>query len=143
MTKKKKPQKKKLNGRIVHSDFEYDLFKQIQAKLPKGATIEYEPEVLDYTIHYTYRPDFVITFRDGRKLYIEAKGNGRQFDSSVKRKMVAVKEQHPDKDIRIVFYKDGKIGPKRKDGSFLKQSDWAQKVKYDFSITDFPEEWAT
>lgn len=55
--------------------------------------------------------------------------------------MVAVKDQHPDKDIRIVFYADGKIGPKRKDGSFLRQSDWAQKTKYQFSIREFPEEW--
>lgn len=55
--------------------------------------------------------------------------------------MIAVKKQYPDMDLRIVFYSDGKIGPKRKDGSFLKQGDWAKKNNFIFAIKDIPEDW--
>jgi len=141
----KKPRKKKvypkIGRKVVRSDFEYTVYKKLKDLLPKGAVLEYEPEKLTYTITAEYTPDFVVTFKDGSKMYIEAKGNGRQFDHVVKKKMVAVKEQHPDKDIRIVFYRDGKVGQTRKNGSFMKQSDWAVKNGYTFSISDIPEEW--
>ena len=55
--------------------------------------------------------------------------------------MIAVKEQHPDIDLRILFYSDGKVGSKRKDGSFLKQSDWATKHGFKYAIRTVPEEW--
>lgn len=55
--------------------------------------------------------------------------------------MIAVKNQHPEIDLRIVFYSDGKIGPTRKDGTWLKQSDWAVKNGFKFSIRKIPEEW--
>lgn len=55
--------------------------------------------------------------------------------------MIAVKKQHPDKDIRILFYADGKCGPKRKNGSFMRQSDWATKNGFKFAIRYIPREW--
>lgn len=55
--------------------------------------------------------------------------------------MIAVRNQNPDIDLRIIFYKDGKIGNKRKDGTWLKQSDWAVRNKFKFSIGQCPEEW--
>lgn len=57
--------------------------------------------------------------------------------------MIAVKEQYPDIDFCIVFHRDGKIGPKRKDGSFMKQSDWAIKNGFKFCIgkENIPMEW--
>jgi hypothetical protein len=139
---KRKKFTQKLNGRTIHSEFEYNLYKEIEAKLPKGATIEYEPEELEYVIHAKYRPDFVITFRDGRKLYVEAKGNGRQCDQTTRAKKVAVKEQHPDKEIFIVFYADGRIGgvKKRKRGGYYKQSEWAERNKFKYSIRHIPDE---
>lgn len=74
-------------------------------------------------------------------MWIEAKGNGRQFDNSVRQKMINVRDQHPEIDLRIVFYNDGKIGPKRKDGTYMKQSDWAVKNKFQFAIREIPQEW--
>lgn len=136
--KKSKP---KIGRKIVKSDFEYQVYKALKNRLPRGATIEYETEKLKYVIEAEYTPDFVITFKDGTKLYIEAKGNGRQFDQNVRKKMIAIKDQHPDKDIRIIFYRDGKVGNKRKDGSFYKQSDWAIKNGYKFSVTEIPSDW--
>ena len=139
---KKKKYTEKLNGRTVKSDFEVDLYREIEAKLPKGATIEYETESFEYVTKHTYTPDFVIKFKDGRKLYIEAKGNGRQFDQNVRSKMVAVKDQHPDLDIFIVFYADGRIGGtrKRKSGDYYRQSEWAKRHKYPYSIKNLPKE---
>ena len=136
-----KKAKLKIGKKVVKSDFEFQVYKALKNRLPRGATIEYETEKLKYVIEAEYTPDFVITFKDGTKLYVEAKGNGRQFDYSVQRKMRAVKDQHPDKDIRIVFYRDGKVGNKRKDGSFTKQSDWANKNGYKYSISEIPEDW--
>ena len=140
-TKGRKKTYPKIGKKIVRSNFEYQIYEDLKSKLPRGAKLEYEPEKLTYTITATYTPDFVITFKNGSKLYIEAKGNGRQFDNTVRKKMIAIKEQHPDKDIRIVFYNDGKIGPTRKDKTFMKQSDWAIKNNYDFSVTEVPKEW--
>lgn len=141
MRKTRKQKKLKIGKKVVRSNFEHEVYQKLKSIVPKGAVIEYESEKLTYTITAEYTPDFVITFKDGSKLYIEVKGNGRQFDQNVKKKMIAVKEQHPDKDIRIVFYADGKIGQTRKDGTFMRQSDWAKKNKYTFSIKDVPEDW--
>ncbi len=106
-----------------------------------GIRFEYETERLPYVVEGKYIPDFIITTRSGRKLYIETKGNGRSFDGPTKRKMLAVKKQHPNVDIRLVFYSDGKIGPKRKDGSRLTQSEWATKNGFIWAIKDIPESW--
>lgn len=135
--KKKKPLNK-IGKRVVKNDFEYKTYQVL-----KGSTksVDYESERFDYTTQHTYLPDFKITTRRGKVIFIETKGNGRAFDHSVRVKMIAVKEQHPDIDLRILFYSDGKIGPKRKDGSFLKQSDWATKHGFTFAIRDIPEEW--
>jgi hypothetical protein len=139
-TKKKKVYPK-IGKRVVRSNFEYEVYNKLKDVLPKEAKLEYESEKLTYTITAEYTPDFVITFKDGSKLYIEAKGNGRQFDHAVKKKMIAIKGQHPDKNIRIIFYADGKVGQTRKDGTFMRQSDWAKRNGYTFSIKDIPEEW--
>lgn len=108
--------------------------------LPKHS-VEYEVEKFEYTTNHTYLPDFKIETKSGKIIYIETKGNGRSFDNSVRQKMIAVRNQHPDIDLRIVFFSDGKIGPKRKDNSYLKQSDWAIKNKFIFAIREVPEEW--
>lgn len=101
----------------------------------------YEKERLKYTVTGTYLPDFVVRTSTGKKIYIETKGNGRSFDGPARRKLRAVKEQYPDKDIRIVFYTDGKCGPKRKDGTYMKQSDWAKKYGFEYAIKEIPESW--
>ncbi len=106
-----------------------------------GIDFGYESEKLPYTVEGQYIPDFIVSKADGTKLYIETKGNGRSFDHATRRKMIAVKKQNPELDIRIVFYSDGKIGPKRKDGTHLKQSDWATKHGFEYAIRDIPESW--
>ena len=106
-----------------------------------GIDFSYETERIAYTITGRYVPDFIVRTRGGKTLYIETKGNGRSFDGPSRRKLIAVKDQHPDKDIRIVFYANGVIGPKRKDGSRLTQAEWAIKNGFKYSIKEIPEEW--
>lgn len=105
-----------------------------------GLDAEYETESLPYTVEHSYTPDFPIA---GTNKFIEYKGNGRAFDNAVRQKMIAVKNQYPQYEFLIVFHTDGKIGPKRKNGTFLKQSDWATKNGFRFCIGrhNIPKEW--
>ena len=139
--RRKKAPLPKIGRKKVRSNFELEVYKKIKELLPKSYTVDYEPDKIEYTIQHTYTPDFKITRPDGSFFYIEAKGNGRQFDSSVRQKMVAIKNQRPDLDIRMCFYADGKVGNTRKDGTFMRQSDWANKAEYDFCIRNVPKEW--
>jgi hypothetical protein len=141
MAKRKKKVYPKIGRKVVRSEFEFQVFKALQAILPKGATIEYESEKLPYVIEAEYLPDFVVTLKDGRKIYLEAKGNGRSFDGNVRKKMIAVKNQHKDIDLRLIFYSNGKVGQVRKDGSCYRQGDWAAKEGFPFVIREIPKGW--
>lgn len=88
---------------------------------------EYEVENLPYTIKGFYKSDFTILTKDGRKIIVETKGYFRPED---KRKMVAVKKQHPDLDIRILFYAPNK--------SYQR---WAIKYGFPFAVREIPSEW--
>ncbi|AXP07747.1 putative endonuclease [Sinorhizobium phage phiM6] len=133
----------KIGKRIVKNPSEHKCYQHLQTIVPEGFKVEYETETLPYVIEHEYRPDYPITKGDGSKLYIEYKGNGRAFDNAVRQKMIAVKKKYPGVDFCIVFHSDGKIGPKRKDGSFMKQSDWATKNGFKFCIgmQNIPKDW--
>lgn len=94
----------------------------------KGAKVRftYETERIPYILSRYYVPDFIIVTDHG-KIYIECKGYLRPEH---KAKMVAVKRQHPEKDIRILFY-----AKKSKD---IK---WAEKHGFVYAIDTIPEEW--
>lgn len=53
--------------------------------------------------------------------------------------MVAVKENHPTIDIRIVFYRDNPSQLGR--GSKSRPSDWALKNGFPFAVGSIPREW--
>lgn len=99
-----------------------------------GYVSRYEPEKLAYILTGTYKPDFVLTFNDGRKIYIETKG---YMDNDARRKMVAVKKANPELDIRMVFAKDNKLRPT----SIITYMGWAQKVGFPAALKSIPEEW--
>jgi len=145
IARKPKVKLHKYGNRTFKNNSEYECFKHIEAILPKDLMVEYETETYSYITTHTYRPDYRVKYRksDGTHCIIEYKGNGRAFDNTVRQKMIAVKAQYPDTQIYIVFHTDGKIGPKRKDGSFMKQSDWATKNGFTFCIgrENIPESW--
>lgn len=135
--------KKKLDGKTVKSPFEYDLYHEIKEMLPEGSKIEYEADKLSYTITYQYIPDFTVTLPNGKKIYIEAKGNGRQFDGHTRRKMKTIKDIYSHLPIYIVFYANGKISgtKKRKRGGYYLQSEWSDRTGYEYSIKHPNPKW--
>lgn len=107
----------------VRNKFEDRLDKQLKSS---KISYSYETEKIPYTIEGKYIPDFIIQTTSG-KIYVEAKGH---FRPEAKRKMVAVKRQNPELDIRIIFYSFNK-----------KYSRWATKHKFPYSIGNIPDEW--
>jgi predicted nuclease of restriction endonuclease-like RecB superfamily len=61
-----------------------------------GISYEYESTKVPYTIQHNYTPDFVLP----NHVYLEAKGYWAAED---RRKILAVKKDNPDIDLRMVF----------------------------------------
>lgn len=100
-----------------------------------GVSFEYENRKVKYTVparHATYTPDF-----DLKKFLIEAKGYFRS--ASDRQKLVLVKKDNPELDIRLVFQKAN--NPIYK-GSPTTYSKWAED--HGFKWADggvIPNEW--
>lgn len=134
---KKKEKKPKPDYSPYRNRFEYDVGNRLRGE---DVDFSYETEKLTYTLTKQYVPDFVIRTPDAIR-YIETKGNGRSFDAAARAKMIAVKKQHPDKDIRILFWSNGEFGARRKDGSRQTQMGWAEKNGFIAAVRDIPDEW--
>ena len=57
---------------------------------------EYESTKIPYVIHHIYTPDFLLS----NGTFLETKG---YWDAADRRKIKAVKHQHPEIDLRMVF----------------------------------------
>lgn len=132
--KRVKKEYPKIGRKKVKSNFEYQIYNTINGALPNFATVEYEPEKISYSISATYCPDFVVTFKTRPTMYIETKG---YFDYDDRRKMLAIKEQRPDLDVRLLFMKDSTLGR----GSKTRYSDWCLKNGYQCAFGTVPEDW--
>lgn len=137
-SKKKFQGLKTENGKKTKNPFESGTWLKLKQLFPK---IEYESDKYPYTTTHKYIPDFKVTREDGSVFYIETKGNGRSWTPQVRQKMLMIKEQHPELDIRFLFYSDGPFGTKRKDGSRMTQSQWAEKYNFIYAIRDMPDDW--
>lgn len=101
--------------------------------------VGYEDTKLSYSITHNYIPDFTLYGKKQkgkeRIIYVEAKG---RFTATDRTKMKAVKEQHPDKDIRILFQVNQPI----RKGSKTMNTDWADKNGYKSAVgEDIPDLW--
>ncbi len=86
---------------------------------------------LPYIIRHNYVPDFILP----NGIVIEAKG---YFDQEARRKMAAVKEAHPDIDIRFVFQRAAtKLGR----GSPTSYAEWAVKHGFKWANAFVPTDW--
>lgn len=110
--------------RKLKNKFETSINKKLKASKVR---YKYESDKIPYVLERNYIPDFVITTKTGRTLYIECKGYLRPEH---KAKMVAVKKLHPELDIRIVFYSFNK--------KYIK---WAERHGFPYSVGTIPEEW--
>lgn len=101
--------------------------RKIHNQLKRAKVVfKYEPERIPYVIAGHYIPDFIINTPTGT-LYIETKGYLRP---EAKRKLIAVKKQHPELDIRIVFYEQRKSN-----------SRWAERCGFKWAVSTIPQEW--
>lgn len=71
----------------------------------------------------------------GKKIYIETKGRLTSFDRT---KLKAIKERHPDVDLRLVLMSDNKI----RKNSKVRYSDWCEKYGFPWCIgVGIPTKW--
>lgn len=114
---------KKIKKKLTRNNFEKKLERQLKKAKVK---FSYETEKIPYVIAGHYIPDFILVTSMG-KIYVEAKGH---FRPEAKRKMVAVKRQHPELDIRIVFY-----------SKKLRDTRFCEKHGFKYAIGDIPKDW--
>ena len=99
-----------------------------------GVKYEYEPEQVPYQIQFNYTPDFKLP----NGVYLEAKGYWEPED---RRKIKAVKQQHPDLDLRMVFQSPFNTISKKSKTTYAK---WCEKHDIPWtSFTNIPLDWLT
>ena len=129
MLKKKKPRNK--FEKRIHSQLKRARIYKVDDdgnRVASKIIFTYEEERIAYILARHYSPDFILYTKSG-KIYIECKGYFRPED---KAKMLAVKRQHPNKDIRILFYS--------KNDKYIK---WCEKNGYRYAIERIPKSWFT
>lgn len=113
------------------SGLEEEITKELEAA---GIEYSYEKHYVDYTLPATkhrYLPDFVL----GNGIIIEAKG---VFDVEDRKKHLAIKEQHPDLDIRFVFTR---AGAKISKTSKTTYAMWCEQNGFKYATKLIPDAW--
>ena len=94
--------------------------------------IKYEPIKISYVLEKKYEPDFVLP----NGIMVEAKGYLRPGDRT---KMLAVKKQHPELDIRFLFQRAENTISKTSKTTYAA---WAKKNGFKWSSgSHIPQEW--
>lgn len=112
----------------LKSGFERTIYSNLQMR---KVEFTYEEYHLPYTLEGTYCPDFVIK---STGIIVEAKGF---LDQASKRKMIAVKKQHPDLDIRFLFMD----ASKKMQGSRKTHGEWATRNGFVWAEGTIPDDW--
>jgi hypothetical protein len=110
------------------SKYEQHIYSAVEQE---GLTVEYEPFSVPYLVKGNYYPDFVLP----NGIIVEAKG---YFDSRARAKMIAVKKNNPDLDIRMLFMN---AANKVRKGSRLTYGGWAEKYGFPYAEGTIPLEW--
>lgn len=80
--------------------------------------------------HKLYTPDFKFS----KTLFLETKG---KFTGKDRKKMQAMKIQHPELDIRMLFMADNKLSKTSK----TRYSDWAKANDIPYAVGTLPPQW--
>ena len=97
-----------------------------------GVSYEYESTKIPYTIQHNYSPDFCLP----NHTYLEAKG---YWDAADRRKILAVKKDNPDIDIRMVFQSPYNTISKKSKTTYAK---WCDKHGIPWTAYhEIPLEW--
>lgn len=114
------------------SRFEDRITDQLEAL---GVRYDYEGIRLAYTPKdRVYIPDFTITRPRGSVIHVEAKG---YFTSADRSKMLAVKREYPELDIRFVFQRNNTLSKKSK----TTYAEWAAANGFPWAVGEIPEAW--
>ena len=112
------------------SQFELSLARSLKEK---NIPFEYEKQKLTYIPDpKTYTPDFYLP---DTNIYVEAKGELSKPDRV---KMILIKKQHPDLDIRFVFMNTRN---KIYRGSKTTYADWCNRHGFQWAEKNIPTEW--
>jgi hypothetical protein len=98
----------------------------------------YESEVIKYlkpASTHRYTPDFILTKKDGSKMYIETKG---RFTSADRVKHRLIKDQYPDMDLRFVFSRANQRLSKTSKTTYAQ---WAERYGFPWAEKEIPKEW--
>jgi len=107
----------------LKSKFEKRFYEEITKR---GLTLAYEAETLSYRLELSYKPDWKV--HDG--LFLETKG---KFDYTERRKILSVLRDNPNKEVRMVFMRNQKLGK----GSKMTYGEWCDKHGIRWSV--FPD----
>ena len=127
--------KKKINrDNLRRSGFEPQIEKLLKHEAKAfGYTIEYEPESFEVDVPIRYVPDFRLSSKNGKEIYIECKG---YFDDQDRKKVLNFTKQYPEILYHIVFQRNN---PLRK-GSNFRYLDWCEKNGISASVGTLPED---
>ena len=99
-----------------------------------GVIYEYESSKVAYTIQHHYVPDFILP----NHIYLEAKG---YWDAADRRKILAVKKDNPDLDLRMVFQSPFNTISKKSKTTYAK---WCEKHDIPWcAFHTIPIDWLT
>jgi hypothetical protein len=119
-----------IRGRKYRSRLEAEVARKARSnKIP----LEYEPFDIDFVQpakKRKYKPDFVL--QNG--VIVEVKGRLTLAD---RQKMVMVRDQHPELDIRFVFKTDNWLTNAKKN----KYSDWCEANGFQYAFGAIPKSW--
>lgn len=124
----KKPSTKPSTSKKYRSSLEISVAKQLEES---GVAFQYEAVQLPYTSEYN--PDFLLP----NGILIECKGYHRGFKEALA-KLIKVKKQHPEKDIRIVW-----DNAKMKTSKTMTAAQWSEKHGFPWAHKEIPTAWLT
>ena len=110
------------------SGFEKKVYEEAHGKL------DFEPE--DAHLHYVKPSYYIPDFRLPNGVLVECKG---RFTSADRTKMLRVRDQNPDRDIRLLFQRANNRLTKSKNSITYWQ--WADRHGFPWSEGTIPEDW--
>ena len=124
------PKKKRSSSRRYRSGLESDIADYLKDKQNQ---VRYERLKIEWEdLRYrTYTPDFILD----NGIIIETKGI---FDTEDRRKHLAIREQHPELDIRFVF---SNSKAKLYKGAKSRYFEWCDKHEFKWEHRIIPEAW--
>lgn len=81
---------------------------------------------------------YLVDFELKNEIFLETKGRLTDKDRS---KLLSVKKQHPELDLRLVFQRDNLIKSRAARDNNIRYSEWATKNKFPNCVGEIPEQW--